>query len=101
MTDNANTQINDAQLNDVAGGMDMSDIVYGKSEEIVNARGQVVGKHVIETGVVLYWPCKKCGKPMHKGTMAARYCDPCDDWFLTYTETKYNGTVEELKAASL
>ena len=101
MTDNASTQINDAQLNDVAGGFDVSDIVPGKTEEIVNAHGQVVGKRVIETGVILYWPCKKCGRPLHNGKWDAKYCDPCNDWFLPFNATKYNGTAEELKAASL
>lgn len=29
---------------------------------------------------VRYFPCSKCGRPMHPGTAYMWYCDPCDRW---------------------
>ena len=103
MNDNANTQINDSQLNDVTGGS--SDAVYGPSTDIKNSKGQTVGRQIISSGVIIYWPCPKCGKPMHRGSAYAIYCDPCDDYYFSsfsnYPEARYKGTAEQLGAESL
>ena len=97
MTDNANEALNDSELTDVAGG-----ISTATHTDIINANGDVVGDYYVNTGVIKYWPCPKCGKPMHKGKMFAKYCDPCDDYYyMEYDVKQYSGTVEQLKAESL
>ena len=32
-------------------------------------------------GDVYHYVCPKCGRLLHKGTLAMLYCDPCDEWY--------------------
>ena len=32
-------------------------------------------------GYIYHYVCPKCGRLLHKGTLAMLYCDPCDEWF--------------------
>ena len=96
MTDNTNASMNDAELNDVAGGK--FDDYY---ITIYNSKGQAVGNIFTGDGILKYWPCIYCGKPMHQGKLGAMFCDPCDNWLWSYDEKEYSGTEDQLKAESL
>ena len=96
MTDNTNASLNDAELNNVAGGSSSSNV------DVVNANGQVVGYYNPSEVGIYFWPCPYCGKPMHVGKLYAKYCDPCDQFFYAGYSTKaYDGTGSQLKAESL
>lgn len=69
--------LEDDELENVSGG------------EILDRKGRYVGieqryrpyfldPHEIWS--VHYFPCSKCGRPMHIGTANMWYCDPCDRW---------------------
>lgn len=49
-----------------------------------------------------YYPCPKCGKPMHVGTLGWYYCDPCDYKSMFAEEIVWRGgSLQDLKDASL
>ena len=51
--------------------------------------------------VINYYPCPRCGKPMHsKWYSCMWYCDPCNFSSLRPAEVRWNGTKEELIAAA-
>ncbi len=68
--------------------------------EIYNSRGQGMG-YKDDDGTIRYCPCEKCGKPMHRGTLALWYCDPCNDHWREPALKIWSGTQDELSAASL
>lgn len=51
--------------------------------------------------VINYYPCPRCGKPMHSKWYSCKwYCDPCDFSSLRPAEVSWPGTKEELIAAA-
>ncbi len=95
MEANEAKKLNDAQLKDTVGGV--YDLEPPSTTDVYDTRGRCCG--YIRAGTLYYYPCKKCGRPTHLGS-GVHQCDKCDDWFFSISGTKYNGTVEELKAAS-
>lgn len=50
---------------------------------------------------IFYFPCPRCGRPMHSKWYESKwYCDPCDFSCLRPDQVKWNGTKEELIAAA-
>ena len=86
------------------GGEDLERAVGGvllpNRAEIYNSRGQGMGYRDSD-GSVRYCPCTKCGKPMHRGTLALWYCDPCDDHWRNPPLKIWSRSEGELDAASL
>ena len=69
-------RIDDIELDTVSGGsyVNQDTIVY-------NRAGKEIGR--ASNGVIMYYPCPKCGKPTYSEWFA-QHCDPCDDyWFST------------------
>lgn len=88
---------------------EMEKVVGG---EIRNQKGQVIGgttwhwvgsmwnHYQVES--YTYYPCPKCGKPMHEGTLGWYYCDPCDYKSMFAEEIVWRkGSLQDLKDASL
>lgn len=51
--------------------------------------------------VIHYFPCPRCGKPMHsKWYQSKWYCDPCDFSCLRPAEVTWSGTKQELITAA-
>ena len=96
---NPNTNsLSDAELKDVSGGMG----TYYQSNSdkwcIYNAKGELVGK--ILNGKINYWKCTHCNDPVHMSSAGIFFCDVCDDWWISRAKYIWNGTAEELIAAS-
>ncbi len=89
-------KLNNSELKDaVGGGVEIYHKMF--TTDVYDTRGRYCGK--VQKDTVYYWPCKHCGRPTHMGS-GFHQCDKCDDWFWTIGDTRYNGTVEELQAAS-
>ena len=121
MTDNTNNTenpINANELADVNGGSltnggafegpsidgdwsNPKDLTVGGVGYVHNSKDQVVGYTGFE-GTICYWPCPKCGKPMHKGTLGRVYCDPCGESYVELSHDKiWEGSKIELSSKSL
>ena len=85
--------LSDVNLNKAAGGGQL----YGRY--IYSNKGDKIGMFYSHKGLY-YYPCPKCGKPMHEGTLGNMYCDPCDYWKMTVSLQRWNGTEGELIAAA-
>lgn len=81
------------------GWISPRDFIANGCGYIHNYKGQVVGE--VDGSKYLYWPCPKCGKPMHKGVCLFLFCDPCDysprD---EVTQKEWTGTRAQLAFAS-
>ena len=95
MSDSKPMELCRAELGRVVGG-----VLPNGTSCILNSRGQTVGYKDAD-GTIRYLPCKKCGKPLHEGTLSYWYCDPCNDYWSDPGEKVWLGSEEELKAKSL
>ena len=77
------------------------DLSVGGAGDVHNSKDQVVGTIGID-GTITYWPCPSCGKPMHKGALGRKFCDPCNSSYIgiDYEET-WPGNKLELSSKSL
>ncbi len=48
-----------------------------------------------------YYPCEKCGRPLHCGTFHRWYCDPCNCSYYDPDTKIWYGTEEQLKEYSV
>lgn len=72
----ANRELNDEQLEHVAGGLTELDW-NGKHYEYTGARGRTK-----DPAWDRCYLCPICGRPVHFGDWYRFYCDPCDkSWF--------------------
>lgn len=70
-------ELSDQELAQAAGG-EYHYRVYER-REIRDRRGRVIGEAKNDgSWTFTYWPCPKCDRPMHLGTLNWYYCDPCD-----------------------
>lgn len=67
-------ELADAQLDGVMGGCSSDEY----PDSIYDSRGRLIGGWVNNRSRIGYWPCPKCGKPGHKGSLGFHYCDPCN-----------------------
>ncbi len=88
-------ELGDQDLEQTTGAFSPASSARGN---INNSRGQIVGKSA--RGVITYYPCPKCQKPMHAGFFDW-YCDPCNYKEFKPKSAVWSGTRDELKAASL
>ena len=81
MASNEPDALTDEQLDEVAGG-------WGESIEFCECTmvscskgiiGYVEDKGFLKDNCTRYWPCPKCGMPMHRGALNLAYCDPCNE----------------------
>ena len=79
----------DDELENVNGGIS----VYDKKGRYVG----FTGKELFGDVYVCYYPCPKCGRPMHVGKFNFYYCDPCDYWTTSCRTEGFDGTAEEFK----
>lgn len=97
MNENKMNSLNERELENVAGAV--ADPV---GAPIRNAKGDEVGRYnTIKDKTILYDPCPRCKKPMHRGTFNWLYCDPCNYKDVSGPSSVWHGTAEELAAASL
>ena len=88
--ENKKVELSDPELGQVAGG-------YVKGDyDIYDTQGRRCGGWDEEEGYLYYWPCKKCGRPTHIGSFVNN-CGTCNDWFWNISDTRWDGTEEELQ----
>lgn len=96
------TELNESELSQVTAGKTYyGDDVYsiGSGYLYLADRDGAIG-YIWEDGQIDYWPCPKCGKPMHGGTWSWRYCDPCNYKAGNPAKAIWNGSVEDLGVAA-
>ena len=72
--ENPQQEVEDQKLEQVAGGAKDENHGYVRDK-----KGRIIGEGTWDgSWSFVYWPCPKCGKPMHLGTLNWYYCDPCD-----------------------
>ncbi len=76
MADNELKELDDLELGQVVGAGDA-----GKADQIYDCKGRLLGKWLDDRTRIGYWPCSKCGKPGHKGSLGFHYCDSCNRWW--------------------
>lgn len=91
---NGKQELTDLELGEATAGTSLGDL----RRYISNSKGQRIG--IVEANGIRYRPCPNCGKPTHSGWFGW-YCDPCNKRFDESSYVPWNGTEEELKAASL
>ena len=89
------TALDDAQLQKAVGGI--YDGSPAKTTDVFDKQGRKVGFY--SRGVLYYWQCTHCGKPVHLSN-ALYWCDPCDDWWLNRADHIWHGTEDELIATA-
>ncbi len=98
MEANEATSLSNSELEDAVGGLTRLTAGYTASgTPIEDTRGRICGNML--NNEVYYWPCKKCGRPTHKG-WGLFQCDKCDNWFWMIDDTHYSGTESQLKRES-
>ncbi len=98
--DEKNYELDEQELDQTTGGgiLDMGSLKrYDTS--ITNSKGQKVGEQLRTS--IAYYPCDRCGKPMHLGTLGWWYCDPCNMHAYGPTPQTWTRSIGALKAASL
>lgn len=94
MSDCTVKKLRDCEVAKATGGdRSIYDVSGNDIEYVYDSRGRNCGQYINK--VLYYWPCKKCGQPTHVGSGFLQ-CDKCDDWFWSISNTRYNGTKEDL-----
>ncbi len=94
------TEAADEQLAEVAGGLSSADSTH-KMVWIYTSFFTQVGVYDNKDYHVEYYPCPRCGKPMHSESYNPKwYCDPCNYSKFLPSSVIWNGTIDELKAAA-
>ena len=88
-------ELTDDQMTEVAAGAEYNKEGY---ELLRGKNGKLVGM-VNTSGRIMYWKCTHCGLPIYDDHFVYR-CDKCNDWWLCRTYYTWEGTREELIAAS-
>ena len=92
-------ELSEEQMKKIAGGDFFDKGIIHK--ELYDGRGRWIGTDVFcSIWRIHYWPCPKCGKPMHAGTMNWIYCDPCNYKAWDSFVQIWQGTEEELIEAA-
>ncbi len=94
MSEKMTNELTDENMEKVNGGFNGS-----SNPTIVNSNGDVIGYP--DQGKLMYRPCPKCGKPMHKGMVFWWWCDPCNESHYNAEEKEWYGSEESLNRASL
>lgn len=103
MTDNKR-ELNDRELSE-ANGAGISEWWNDMfpSGSLRNSKGQACGWY--SSGKLKYRPCDKCGKPTHCGlegmTKGVFFCDPCNEHYYVPSLVVWNGSKDDLAAASM
>ena len=75
-------ELPDESLDAVAGGGDGDFYRDDENPTPVGSDSQGNTTHWrLADGDVYHYVCPKCGRLLHKGTLAMLYCDPCDEWY--------------------
>ena len=75
-------ELPDESLDAVAGGGDGDFYRDDENPTPVGSDSQGNTTHwQFPDGNIYHYVCPKCGRLLHKGTLAMLYCDPCDEWF--------------------
>lgn len=82
------------QMSEVAGGK-----TYSEHEQFEKVKAPNGECGYWEMCQLYYYPCPKCGKPLHKSWWLW-FCDPCNDRWSSRTSKRWKGSVEELVAAA-
>jgi hypothetical protein len=97
--------LTDEQLDETSGGFAES-IIFAADKLVYSDKG-IVGfyQHDMFGGActLKYWPCSKCGKPMHRGDLNHVYCDPCNHWQSgdRLLAKEYPNSVDELTSTAV
>ncbi len=95
-----NAELNDQELSEVAAGLVDPDSGH-KIERVYSGWVTQVGTEDNWYHTLRYYPCPRCGKPMHSEIWAPKwYCDPCDFSEFNPRSAPWTGTVDELIAAA-
>ena len=73
-------ELPDESLDAVAGGGDGIWNVNDPTPVGSDSQGNTTHWRLAD-GDVYHYVCPKCGRLLHKGTLAMLYCDPCDEWY--------------------
>ena len=86
--------LNDQELEQAAGGDG-----FIPTQRIYNKYNDPVGL-MDANGVIEYWPCPNCGRPLHCGPDWYWCCIPCDKGTFNPEKKIWNGTLDQFKVAS-
>ena len=92
MSENLNHELCADELSQASGGCRV-----GKKVNYVHCGNNIIGRRDAN-GTIYYYPCPKCGKPMHAGALNKLYCDPCNYKCSENPNVTWTGTEEELVA---
>lgn len=91
-------RLGDEDLEDVAGGGGRK---YD-ANDLFDRKGRWIGRNVPYWGGdffdmhwidrVEFYPCSRCGRPMHRGRLNFFYCDPCDRFEMAPFSEYYDGS---------
>ena len=73
-------ELPDERLDAVAGGGDGDCNDNNPTPVGSDSQGNTTHWRLAD-GDVYHYVCPKCGRLLHKGTLAMLYCDPCDEWY--------------------
>ncbi len=91
MADEKKFELEDIQLEDVAGGVNMD----SSCERIYDKGGSLIGFK--KDGLLYYWPCRLCGRPTHIETALGFRCDQCKRRYGRTEGRRWTDTEESLK----
>ncbi len=89
--DEDSRELSDESMAEVSGG------IYAIPDPVITGPKGEIGYPNL--GKLYYYPCPKCGKPMHK-TWPLWFCDPCDSKYFSPDCAEWTGSEQALKDAS-